>query len=104
MQKIRWFFWILVITLVLVVALQNNDPTQFQLLLLDRTLPLSVLMLSATVIGFLFGSLMTASMLRSRTRAEKKPKKAVPKPLERPDPQPAAKPQKPAETGQEEDA
>ena len=78
MQKIRWFFWILVIALVLVIALQNNDPTQFQLLLLDRTLPLSVLMLTATVIGFLIGCLTTAAMLRSRrSAAEKKAKKAA---------------------------
>ena len=80
MQKIRWFFLIAVIVLVLVVALQNNHQTQVHLLLHERSLPLSMLLLSTTAIGFLFGALITASMLRSgrKVAAEKKAKKVAP--------------------------
>ncbi len=79
MQKIRWASLIFVIVLVLVVALQNNQEAQVHLLLHERTLPLSMLLLSTAAIGFLFGALMTASMLRSgKKTAEKKAKKAAP--------------------------
>ena len=82
MQKIRWFFLIVVIVLALVVVLQNNHTTDVHLLLHEQPLPLSVLLLSTTAIGFLFGALMTASMLhgRGRTATEKKAKKADPEP------------------------
>ena len=81
MQKIRWFFLILVIVLVLVVVLQNNQEAEIHLLLHEQTLPLSVLLLSTTAVGFLFGALMTASMLRGGRKgaAKKKVKKAVPR-------------------------
>lgn len=80
MQKIRWFLLILVIVLVLVVVLQNNQQAEIHLLLHQRTLPLSIMLLSTAAIGFLFGALMTAFMLRrgKKAAAKKKPKQAVP--------------------------
>jgi uncharacterized integral membrane protein len=68
MQKIRWFFSILAIALMLAAMLQNNQPVTVKLLWLERSTPLSVLLIAATIIGFLFGALMTASMLRSRRK------------------------------------
>jgi uncharacterized integral membrane protein len=84
MQKIRWFLLIVVIVLALVVVLQNNHDAEVHLLLHKRSIPLSVLLFSTTAVGFLFGALMTATMLRSRgAAAEKKAKKpAQPSPSE----------------------
>ncbi len=68
MQKIRWFFLILAIAITLAAMLQNNQETEISLFWLERTIPLSILLLASTAIGFLFGSIMTASMLRSRRK------------------------------------
>ena len=76
MQKIRWFFSILAIALLLAAMLQNHDNVDVKLLWIVRSVPLSLLMFAATIIGFLFGALMTASMLRSR----RKRKEAAAKP------------------------
>lgn len=73
MQKIRWFFLIVGIILALAMALQNNELTAIKLLWLGGEFPLSVLLVVASAIGFLFGALITALMLRSR--------KATPKPV-----------------------
>ncbi|TWU48266.1 lipopolysaccharide assembly protein LapA domain-containing protein [Rubripirellula reticaptiva] len=73
MQKIRWFFLIVGILLALAMSLQNNTLTDVRLLWLDAQFPLSVLLLVATAIGFLFGALLTASMLRSRKTVKKEP-------------------------------
>ena len=70
MQKIRWFFLIVGIVLVLALVVQNIGSATVHLLWLKPQLPLSVLMLSTTAIGFLFGALMTASMLRSRKKTK----------------------------------
>ena len=69
MQKIRWFIWILGIVLMLVVVLQNNDPTEVQLLWLEQSMPLSVMLLITTAVGFLLGALFTVSMIRKQPRA-----------------------------------
>lgn len=72
MQKIRWFFLILAIVLVIAMAVQNNELEAVRLFWLETPeMPLSVLLLSTTGIGFLLGALMTASMLRSRRKKEK---------------------------------
>ena len=76
MQKIRWFFLIVLMVLAISLALQNNETTAFQLLWFKKTLPLSVLLLSGAGIGFLLGALSTASMLRSRRKKEKARNKA----------------------------
>ena len=76
MQKIRWFFLILAIVLTLAAILQNNQTTDIHLLWLKRTLPLSMLLLTTSVIGFLFGALITASMLRSHRKKKEAAAKA----------------------------
>jgi uncharacterized integral membrane protein len=81
MQKIRWFFSILAIALMLAAMLQNNQQVTVKLLWLERSTPLSVLLIATTIIGFLFGALMTASMLRShRKRKEAAAKQAAKQP------------------------
>ena len=72
MQKIRWFFLILAIVLVIAIAVQNNRLEAVHLFWLETPeMPLSVLLLSTSGIGFLLGALVTASMLRSRRKKEK---------------------------------
>jgi uncharacterized integral membrane protein len=68
MQKIRWFLLIVGIFLSLLLSLQNSVNTSVNFLWFDAELPLSVLLLATTGAGFLFGALMTASMLRSRAK------------------------------------
>lgn len=85
MQKIRWFFLIVGIILALAMALQNNEPTAIKLLWLGGEFPLSVLLVVASAIGFLFGALITALMLRSR--------KPTPKPAPPAKSTPPAKPE-----------
>lgn len=68
MQKIRWFFLILAIILTLAAIFQNNQNAEIHLLWLKRTLPLSMLLLTTSAIGFLFGAVVTASMLRSHRK------------------------------------
>ena len=54
MQKIRWFFLILAIVLVIAMAVQNNELQSVSLFWLETPeMPLSVLLLSTTGIGFL---------------------------------------------------
>jgi len=81
MQKIRWFFLILAIAVMLAAVLQNNHETKINLLWLEQTMPLSVLLLVTSAIGFLLGAVVTAAMLRSRRKkkeaATKKAGKSV---------------------------
>ncbi|KAA1259050.1 hypothetical protein LF1_15760 [Rubripirellula obstinata] len=72
MQKIRWFFLILAIVLMIAMAVQNNGMQVIRLFTFEtREMPLSVLLLATTGIGFLMGALVTVSMLRSRRKKEK---------------------------------
>ncbi len=84
MQKIRWFFLILAVVVVLLVILQNNETTKIALLWFTQELPLSVLLLSTTAIGFLFGAWTTASMLRRHRKAKEAAAKKTEPPTESP--------------------
>ena len=77
MQKIRWFFLIVGIVLAIAMALQNNETASFRLLWLEQTMPLSVMLVSTTGIGFLLGALMTASMLRSRRKKKESEREKI---------------------------
>lgn len=85
MQKIRWFFLILIVTLALALVFQNQEQVEIQLLFMKQSLPLSVLLISATTIGFLLGALMTASMLRKRKSKKKKTPNESSVPVQKPD-------------------
>ena len=71
MQKIRWMLWLVAVMLLIAVVVQNQQMQEFRLLWLAKSLPLSVMLLVTTAIGFVLGSLTTAAMLRSRGRASK---------------------------------
>lgn len=77
-QKIRWVLLVLAIVTALAVAIQNNDSTEIQLFFFKRSLPLSVLVLSTTAVGFLMGALTTVLMLRRSEKAKKAASKPSP--------------------------
>ncbi|HBV61390.1 MAG TPA: hypothetical protein DEF45_00060 [Rhodopirellula sp.] len=68
MQKIRWFFLILIAAMTLALIFQNQAKVEIQLLFWKQSLPLSLLLISTTTIGFLLGALLTAAMLRKRKK------------------------------------
>ncbi|MAI72384.1 MAG: hypothetical protein CMM01_15935 [Rhodopirellula sp.] len=74
MQKIRWFFLILIAVMTLALVFQNQVKVDIQLLFWKQSLPLSVLLISTTTIGFLLGALLTAAMLRKRKKKQQPPK------------------------------
>ena len=80
MHKIRWLFLILIAVFTLILVFQNQAPTEIQLIFWKHSLPLSLLLISTTTIGFLLGALLTASMLRQRKKKELKSRKQSPKP------------------------
>ena len=71
MQRIRWIAWIAGIVVLLALALQNNVSTQVQLFWMQRRLPLSVMLIVALGLGFLFGALVTVMTLRRRDRPDR---------------------------------
>ena len=77
MQKIRWFFLIGAILIALAMVLQNNEATELQLFFFQRSMPLSVILLSSVAIGFLAGALTTVLMLRRSKSSGKAKAKAA---------------------------
>lgn len=71
MQKIRWLLWLLGILLVVSLVVQNSESQEIDLLWMSQTLPLSVMLLVTTAVGFLLGALTTVTMLRSSKKAKK---------------------------------
>lgn len=82
MQKIRWFLLILIAALTLTLVFQNQAQVEIQLLFWNRSLPLSILSISTTTVGFLLGALLTASMLRKRKKKKQKSQKAASAPIQ----------------------
>ncbi|MGI9465671.1 MAG: lipopolysaccharide assembly protein LapA domain-containing protein [Rubripirellula sp.] len=68
MQKIRWFFLILIAVMTLALVFQNQAKVEIQLFFWKQSLPLSLLLISTATIGFLLGALLTAAMLRKRKK------------------------------------
>jgi uncharacterized membrane protein YciS (DUF1049 family) len=78
MQKIRWFFLILVVVAGVTLVLLNNQLTPIHLFGLKTVeMPFSILLLSTTGIGFVLGAIMTATMLRSRRKKEKEKERQI---------------------------
>ena len=82
MQKIRWFFLLFALLIVLLLMLWNSAPVTLSFpLMSDRAVPLSILLLSTSVAGFFCGAVVTGWMLRRRHKATNK---AESKPVESP--------------------
>jgi uncharacterized integral membrane protein len=84
MQKIRWFFLILIAVMTLALVFQNQTKVEIQLLFWKQSLPLSLLLISTTTIGFLLGALLTAAMLRKRKKKKQTSKFPTTDPMDPP--------------------
>ncbi|MGI9440910.1 MAG: lipopolysaccharide assembly protein LapA domain-containing protein [Rubripirellula sp.] len=84
MQKIRWFFLILIAVMTLALVFQNQATVEIQLLFWKQSLPLSLLLISTTTIGFLLGALLTAAMLRKRKKKKQASKFPTTDPIDTP--------------------
>lgn len=82
LQKIKFTLLILAIAFTLIVALQNTERMDIDILFYSTSLPKTVLIMVAAAAGFLVGALMTSRMLRrkqaKRTKTTKPATKAKP--------------------------
>lgn len=69
LHKIRWFFLLAGITLVVIIAFQNSRSVELDLLFFQGEYPLTMLLLATSAASFVFGALTTGWMLRSRSKA-----------------------------------
>jgi len=69
LQKIRWFFLLGGITIVVIIAFQNSRSVELDLLFFKGEYPLTMLLLASSAASFVFGALTTGWMLRSRSKA-----------------------------------
>ncbi|MEM9368656.1 MAG: LapA family protein [Planctomycetota bacterium] len=79
LQKIRWFSFLLGVLVVVVVAFQNHNAVELDLLFFRGEYPLTLLLLGTSAISFVLGALMTAWRMRSKpspkeSKASKKQK------------------------------
>jgi uncharacterized integral membrane protein len=68
LQRIRWYFLILCLLVVLVISFQNQQPVALELLFFSHTVPLTLLILGTAVGSFVLGSLTTLWMFRKRRK------------------------------------
>lgn len=71
MQKIRWSILFLGVIVLLAAMLQNSGPVTLKLFFFETAIPISVLLLSTSVISFLVGGLTIGRMLRRRETVQK---------------------------------
>lgn len=69
LQKIRWFFLLVGILLVVTIAFQNSHTVELDLLFFRGKYPLTLLLLGTSAASFVLGALMTGWMFRSRGRS-----------------------------------
>ena len=75
LQKIRWFFLLVAVTIVLLLLLWNASAVTVRFpFVAERQLPLSILLFATSAIGFVFGAIVTGTMLRRRHKAAAKTK------------------------------
>lgn len=68
-QKIRWFFLLVGVLLIVIIAFQNSQSVKLNLLFFRGQYPLTLLLLGTSAASFVLGALMTGRMLRSRSKA-----------------------------------
>jgi uncharacterized integral membrane protein len=71
MQKIRWSILIFGVIVLLAAMLQNSGPLTLKLFFFETAIPISVLLLTTSVISFLIGGLTIGRMLRRREPVQK---------------------------------
>lgn len=74
LQKIRYFLFLLAVLVVIVVAFQNDDEVDINVLTFKGRYPLTLLLLGTSVVSFVLGSMVTAWRFRKRDRSKTKTK------------------------------
>jgi uncharacterized integral membrane protein len=73
MQKIRWFFLLIGITLVLLLLLWNSSAVTVKFpFVAELQLPLSILLFTTSLLSFILGAIMTGWSMRRRYKAAAK--------------------------------
>lgn len=73
LQKIRWFFLLGGLTLVLLVLLWNSSPVPVKFpFVVERQLPLSILLFTSSSLSFVLGAILTGWSMRRRYKAAAK--------------------------------
>tara|TARA_R110002049_G_scaffold309268_1_gene519592 strand:+ start:125154 stop:125474 length:321 start_codon:yes stop_codon:yes gene_type:complete len=73
LQKIRWFFLLVGVTIVLLLLLWNSSAVTVKFpFVAERQLPLSILLFTTSSLSFVFGAIVTGWMLRRRHKAAAK--------------------------------
>lgn len=78
LQKIRWFFLLVGLSLIVILAFQNSRRVELELLFFRGEYPLTILLLGCSAASFVLGALTTGWMLRNRGRAAKQTSKPKP--------------------------
>jgi uncharacterized integral membrane protein len=71
MQKIRWSIFILGVIVLLAAMLQNSGLVTLKLFFFETAMPISILLLSTSVISFLVGGFTIGRMLRRHETVKK---------------------------------
>ncbi len=80
LQKIRWFFLLVGVSVIVILAFQNSRRVELDLLFFRGEYPLTILLLGCSAASFVLGALTTWWMFRNRGRAAKQATKKSPKP------------------------
>lgn len=70
LQKTRYFLFLVTVLVVIVVAFQNHHAVDIEILTFRGRYPLTLLLLSTSVVSFVLGSIMTAWRSRKRERTK----------------------------------
>ncbi|TWT92595.1 lipopolysaccharide assembly protein LapA domain-containing protein [Neorhodopirellula pilleata] len=70
LQKIRYFLFLVAVLVVIVVAFQNHHAVDIEILTFSGRYPLTLLLLSTSVVSFILGSIMTVWRSRKRERTK----------------------------------
>jgi uncharacterized integral membrane protein len=92
LQKIRYFLFLTVVLLLIVVAFKNHDDVPINLLVFSGQYPLSLVLLATSVVSFLLGVVWTVWRGRKREKAKLRKTDASPQSAAK---EPAAKTAKP---------
>lgn len=70
LSKIRYFLFLMAVLVVIVVAFQNHHAVDIEILTFSGRYPLTLLLLSTSVVSFILGSIITVWRSRKRERTK----------------------------------
>lgn len=70
LQKIRYFAFLIGVLVLVIVAFQNQEPVDIQLLFFSGSYPLMLLLLGCSGLSFVLGAFLAAWRIRRRAKAK----------------------------------